>query len=327
MKHLLICCLILFPFFTSAQELSDYKDTLHHFSVGVPQGWRVWKNNKVPTLKFVAQRLLSDSSRQAPENFNISIMDEPGSNVDKVVKKLLNYTSRNPYFKLIDSGSMMNNGKRMLWLDEMHTEANYPDTFFASIFVTCTDNKAYLLTATTLWASSGVYGPLFHQIGGTFRAGKPARKERLKITFPANTKWKLVTDTDIDNFATRQYVTSNETPEKWTQMLYVMTMENVKVPDIAQAIKSFTDAAVRKSPDARITILGKENLPGRRWALFKVEAPALPGDTLPESQLYYVIQGARSFHAAFIAKKEATLPAAYIKTWGDIFRKSRLVNE
>lgn len=329
MTRLLFCCflLLLLPLFIHAQDLSDYKDTINHFSVGVPKDWQVWKSSKVPSLKFVAQRIFGDSTKPAPENFNITILDEPGSNVDNIVKKLFGFTTKNPYFKLIDSGSIISNGKRMVWIDEMHTEANYPDTFFASIFVSYTANKAYLLTATTLWATAGTYGPLFHQIGGTFKVGRPTMKERLKIAFPAKIKWKLVSDTDIDHFATRQYVPNNETTEQWTQMIYTMTMENVKIPDIDQAIKNFTDAATNKSSNARFTLIGKENLPHRRWALFKIETPDFPGNPNPESQLYYVVQGPKSFHAAFIAKKEKNLSADFIKTWGDVFRKSRLTNE
>lgn len=327
MKSILICCFLLLPFLSNGQELVHYRDTLHNFAVGVPNGWTIWKSTKAPAIKFVAQRMSGDSSRQAPENFNVSILEEPNSSVDNIVKKLFHYTSHNPFFQLIDSGSVINNGKRTVWLDEIHMEPNLPDTFFASIFISYTDNKAYLLSATTLSAFSGVYAPLFHQIGGSLQAGRAMRKERLKIAFPGTPKWKLISDTEVDNFVTRQYLPENETPEKWRQMIYAMTMENVKVSDIDQAIKSFTDAAMGKSARSKVTLLSKENLPGRRRALFKIETPATAGNITPESQLYYIVQGTRSFHAVFIAKKSTALSPEYIKTWGDIFRKSQPVNE
>jgi hypothetical protein len=322
MKRLLICCFLILPFFANGQEFTHYRDTLHNFAVGVPKGWKIWQHTQVPAVKFLAQRVWADSSRQAPENFNVSILPKPGSHVDKVVKDLLNYTSHNPFFKLIDSGSIVSNGKRVVWLDEMHLEVNVPDTFFSSIFIAYTDNKAYLLTATTVLPFAGVYAPLFHQVGGSFQTGRAMRRERLAIAFPGAATWKLITDTLVDNFATRQYLPENETPEKWNQMVYAMTMENVQIADIDQAIKSFTDAATGKSSSAKVTLLSKENLPKRRRALFKVETPAVP-----ESQLYYVVQGVKSFHAVFIAQKSATLSPAFIKTWGDIFRKSKLQSE
>ncbi|HEY9256446.1 hypothetical protein [Chitinophaga sp.] len=327
MKSVIIYCLLLLPFFANGQELVNYRDTLHNFAVGVPNGWSIWKSTKAPAIKFIAQRMSADSSRKEPENFNVSILEEPHSSVDNIVKKLFNYTSRNPFFKLIDSGSVISNGKRTVWLDEIHMEPNLPDTFFSSIFVSYTDNKAYLLSATTLSAFSGVYAPLFHQIGGSLQTGRAMRKERLKIPFPGTEKWKLISDKEVDNFVTRQYLPENETPEKWDQKIYAMTMENVKVSNIDQAIKSFTDAALGKSANAKVTLLSKENLPGRRRALFKIETPVVAGTPAPESQLYYIIQGAKSFHAVFIAKKSSTLSPEYIKTWGDIFRKSQPVSE
>lgn len=328
MKSVLICCFLLFPFFSYGQDLVNYRDTLHNFAVGVPNGWTIWKSTKAPAIKFVAQRMSADSSRQAPENFNISILEEPKSTVDNIVKKLLNYTSHNPFFKLMDSGSIISNGKRTVWLDEIHMEPHLPDTFFASIFISYTDNKAYLLSATTLSAFSGIYAPLFHQIGGSLQTGRAMRKERFKIAFPGSEKWKLISDTEVDHFVTRQYLPENETSEKWSQMIYAMTMENVKVGNIDQAIKSFTDAAMGKSARSKVTLLSKENLPGHRRALFKIETPAATaGDTAPESQLYYIVQGTKSFHAVFIAQKSSALSPDYIKTWGDIFRKSQPVNE
>lgn len=327
MKPILTWCFLLLPFFSNGQELVNYRDTLHNFAVGVPKGWTIWKNNKAPAIKFVAQRTFGDSSQKAPENFNVSILGEPASNVDNIVKKLLNYTSHNPFFKLLDSGSIISNGKRTVWLDEIHMEPNLPDTFFATLFIAYSDQKAYLLSATTLSAFSAVYAPLFHQIGNSLQTGRAMRKERLKIAFPGASKWKLISDTEVDHFVTRQYLPDDETPEKWSQMIYAMTMENVKINNIDQAIKSFTDAAIRKSAKAKVTLLSKENLPGRRRALFKIESPDDAGDPSHESQLYYIVQGTKSFHAVFIAKKSATLSPDYIKTWGDIFRKSQPVNE
>lgn len=326
MKRLFCCCILLIPFLSHAQELVNYRDTLHNFAVGVPSGWDIWKSTQSPAIKFIAQRVLADSTK-APESFNVSVLSEPASSPDKIVKKLLNYTGHNPFFRLIDSGSIISNGKRTIWLDEIHLEPNRPDTFFTSIFLSYTDNKVYLLSATTLLPFSGVYAPLFHKIGESFQTGKAMRKERLKIAFPETDKWKMVADTEVDHFVTRQYLPDNETPENWSQMIYAMTMENVKVPNIDQAIKSFTDAAMGKSPGAKVTVLRKENLPGRREALFKIEPPAVTGTPAPESQLYYILQGARSFHAVFIAKKAAVLSPDYIKTWGNIFRQSRLINE
>lgn len=324
MKYVLLCAFVLLSFIARSQQLLSYRDTANHFSVGIPAGWQVTKNKQIPALKLMARRLSADSSRFEPENFNINVIDEPRSNVDAVTKKLLYYISRNPYFKLVDSGSIVRNGKRMIWLEEIHVEENRPDTFFASIFIDYSDNKTYLLTATTLLPFSAVYTPLFHQVGTSFLTGKAARKERLKITLPAGVKWIMITDTEVDNLATRQFLPADETPQQWTLLLNNMTMENARVNNIDLAVKSFSEAAAKNASQAKTTLLGKENGPQRRWALFKVETP---GAGNPESQLYYVIQGPRSFHAVFIAQKTETLPAGFISKWGAVFKSSKVVYE
>ncbi|WP_436487395.1 hypothetical protein [Chitinophaga sp. ARDCPP14] len=322
MKYALVCGLVLLSFFANGQNLVNYRDTANHFSVGIPNGWQVIKNKQIPSLKFMAQR--ADSALVAPENFTVNVVDEPRSNVDAVAKKLLYYIGRNPYFKLLDSGSIVSAGKRMIWLDEIHLEGSRTDTMFASIFIAYSNNKTYLLTSTTLLPFSAGFKPLFHEIGNSFKTGKAAGKERLKIVLPVNVKWTTITDTEVDNLATRQFLPANETAQQWTLLINNMTMENARVDNIDLAVKSFSEAAVSKASQAKVTLLGKENIPQRRWALFKVETP---GAGSPESQLYYVIQGPRSFHAIFIAQKTETLSAAFVSKWSAVFRKSKVVNE
>ncbi|MEV4885555.1 hypothetical protein MRBLMN1_004109 [Chitinophaga ginsengisegetis] len=324
MKYALLCGLVLLSFVVKGQNLVNYRDTANHFSVGIPNGWQVIKNKQIPSLKFMAQRSATDSALPATENFTVNVVEEPRSNVDAIAKKLLYYIGRNPYFKLLDSGSIVSAGKRMIWLDEIHLEGNRADTIFASIFIAYADNKTYLLTATTLSPFSASFKPLFHEIGHSFKTGKAARKERLKIALPAGIKWTMITDTEVDNLATRQFLPADETPQQWTLLINDMTMENARVNNIDLAVKSFSDAAVSKASQAKITVLGKENFPQRRWALFKVETP---GAGNPESQLYYVIQGPKSFHAVFIAKKTETLPADFVSKWSAVFKKSKVVNE
>ncbi|NLR61120.1 hypothetical protein HGH93_23670 [Chitinophaga polysaccharea] len=326
MKYFLWYCFLLLPFISYGQELTSYRDTVHNFSVGIPAGWEVMQAPKSSPVKLLAGRISADSTHRMPEKFNVTIIDAPRSNLYAEVKKLLNYTRHNPYFKLVDSSTIVNKGKRLFRMDEIHQEPNIPDTFFASIFVSYTNNKVYLLTASTLLPFSAGFRPLFHQVGASFKTGKASRKERLKIAFPATEKWKTIVDTDVDNLATRQLLPENETPDNWTQLLNEMTMEQGQVANIDQAIKSFTGAALQQSPNATVTLLAKENLPKRRWALFKVESPVSAVQT-PQSQLYYVMQGPEAFHVVFIARKESYLLPSFIKTWGDIFRKSQVVYE
>jgi len=324
MKYVLMCYLLCLFFVAKGQDLVNYRDTAHHFSVGVPDKWQVSKHSEQYHMTFLAQRTAGDSLHFAPENFNVNVITEPKSNVDAVAKKLLYLISRNPYFKLIDSGSIVSQGKRTIWLDEMHVEPNRTDTFFASIFISYTDNKTYLLTATTLLPFSGDFKPLFHQIGQSFKTGKAARKERLKIVLPGTTQWTKITDTEVDHLATRQFLPANETPQQWSLLINNMTMENARVNNIDLAVKNFSEAAINRASQAKITLLGKENIPQRRWALFKVETP---GAGTPESQLYYIVQGPQSFHAVFIAKKTETLPADFVNKWSAVFRSSKVINE
>ncbi|SEW54992.1 hypothetical protein [Chitinophaga arvensicola] len=324
MKYVLIYCLLLLSYVAEGQEMINYRDTVHHFSLDVPDQWRVIRNDEKNHIIFAAQRTNSGGLHSFPEHVTVNVLPEPNSNVDNVAKKLLFLISRNPYFKLIDSGSIISQGKRLVWLDEIHVEPNRTDTFFSSIFISYADSKTYLLTASTFLPFPDRFKEIFHQIGQSFKTGKAALKERLKITLPANSQWTMITDTEVDNLATRQYLPASETPQQWSLLITNMTMENARVDNIDLAIKNFTNAAISRASQAKTTLLGKENLPKRRWALFKVETP---GAGTPESQLYYVVQGPRSFHAVFIAKKSETLPADFVSKWSAVFRNSKVINE
>ncbi|MEC5146800.1 hypothetical protein [Chitinophaga sp. 212800010-3] len=327
MKYLILCFLLLFAAVAGAQELVTYRDSVNRFSVGIPAGWRIIKNIKQPSIKLMALAVPADSTQKATGNFNINVIAEPSANPDTIIKKLLSYTSLNPYFRILDSGSIVQQRKRMIWLDEVHKNTHATDTVFASLYVSWADGKAYILTATAPVQMAAQYKDLFHQIGSTFKTGKAIKHERLKIILPGNKPWNKIMDSEADNLSTRQYLPPGETIDHWTMLLHEMTMENARINDINLAIQNFSNAAAGQSPQAKITILGKENIPGRRWALFKIETPEFPGGKAPESQLFYVIQGKQSFHAAFIAKHEKTLSPAFVKTWGELLRKGRIVEE
>jgi hypothetical protein len=61
--------------------------------------------------------------------------------------------------------------------------------------------------------------------------------------------------------------------------------------------------------------------------LFKVETPSFPNDPKPESQLWYVIQGEKTLHSMFIAKKEKTLSKEFIKKWSKVFKSGEFFYE
>ena len=111
-------------------------------------------------------------------------------------------------------------------------------------------------------------------------------------------------------------------------MLGMMSsFKNTIVPDVDIIIKIYEEATLKESPLAKLTILEKSKEGEGIWVLFKVETPSFPNDPKPESQLWYVIQGEKTLHSMFIAKKEKTLSKEFIKKWSKVFRSGEFFYE
>jgi len=123
------------------------------------------------------------------------------------------------------------------------------------------------------------------------------------VHWPEEYKWKIITNQEDDTVHFIELIPGKEEPDKWTMLGMMGSFKNTIVPSADIIIKIYEEASLKESPLAKLTVLEKSKEGDGIWVLFKVETPSFPNDPKPESQLWYVIQGEKTLHSMFIAKK------------------------
>lgn len=302
-----------------------YSDTSNHFSIGIPEGWHYayYKNS---TIKLIVNRLTpaADTLDKAHENFNINIINEPLSSLEKVYNTLFSALKSTDNFTLIGQGDTVIAGRHFKWLRERHLNDIKKDSEIANYdFVTYENSKAYILTFTALSSSFTRFEALFFTIAQTFTISG----ENIALNWPPEEHFKIVSNEDNLPFHTMQMLPANETVDKWTTLATVISLENFQVPSIEAAIKIYTDESVQASPLAKCTILSKSNEPGKQYALFKVETSSFHNTGKPDSQVYYIRQGQGALFICLVEIKQPLLNQSFADKWAAVFMSSKLYRD
>ncbi len=153
---------------------------------------------------------------------------------------------------------------------------------------------------------------------------QPLKSESLKLNWPESEHWK----TGDDQQNSRQHIVDliheGESVDKWTELGNMTTIKNVTGMAIDTAMIIMFSSARISAPDAKLTYIDRGEEQECQWILFTIEAPYFNEDTMPESQLWYVVQGKQSLFTNFVAVKKATLDEAFKTKWSTFFRKARL---
>lgn len=171
MKPILLILFTHFIIQANAQSFVNYKDTLNHFSIDIPAGW---KNGppQVPYggIKLMAWRWPLKEGEIARDNFNINIIDEiPSPDLEKNFAFLAKVVSNVPNFKLLEKGDTIINGQQFKWLIESHNNPLKPDLQLINYdFITLKNGKAYVLTLITFQSYFETIKPMFDKIAGSF---------------------------------------------------------------------------------------------------------------------------------------------------------------
>ena len=150
------------------------------------------------------------------------------------------------------------------------------------------------------------------------------KKESLKIYWPEEYKWKTVYNVEDSTMSLTQIIPQSETTTSWTIAGTIRVSKKLAFTDISLAIKSYTDAAIKESAKAKVTILEKSDSSKNYWIILKTETPDFPNDPNPESDLYYIYQGSQNHYAAFVGIREKQFSKEFEKKWVEIFKKSSL---
>lgn len=151
------------------------------------------------------------------------------------------------------------------------------------------------------------------------------KNEKLKVFWPEEYKWKTIVNTNDSSRAFMQVIPESESPATWTIAGTLLTTKNLIAPNLDLIIQSYTNASLKESSKAMITVIERNDTAKNTWVLLKVETPSFPNDPIPESDFWYIQQGNNNHFAAFVAIREKEFSDLFIEKWTKIFKMSRLM--
>jgi hypothetical protein len=149
--------------------------------------------------------------------------------------------------------------------------------------------------------------------------------ENLKVTWPEEYKWKVGSNQEDETVHFMELVPEKESVENWTIIGTMMSLKNVKDMPMDKAMNLFFDQTKATAPDAKLSIIEKNETAKNPWILFKVEVEKYLDDPNPESQVYYIIQGDSSLYVNSVGIKEKKISRKFEDKWSKIFKSSELV--
>jgi len=152
-------------------------------------------------------------------------------------------------------------------------------------------------------------------------------QENLKIAWPGEYKWKIGADQKSGNTRMVELLPGNESLTNWTIMgTMVSMMGSISVP-VEQVMNATYNQTLKNAPLAKLKMIEKGIKSGSAWILFRIESPRFKNSAVPESQLYYIIQGKRALYSNFVAVKQPSLGVLFVDKWAKVFKNSMLVGK
>ncbi len=150
-------------------------------------------------------------------------------------------------------------------------------------------------------------------------------QENLKISWPGEYKWKIASNQKSGNTRMVELIPGNESITNWTIIGTMVSMMGSTSVSIDQAMNMTYKQTLKNAPLAKLRMIEKGIKLGAPWILFRVESPKFNNTTVPESQLYYIIQGKRALYSNFVAVKQPALGVLFVEKWVKVFKNSVLV--
>lgn len=151
--------------------------------------------------------------------------------------------------------------------------------------------------------------------------------ESLMLDWPEKENWKIGDDQENSTQHVIDFIHSNETIDKWTELGNMSSMKGIKGVPVTTAMNLMFDQAKLNSPKAKLTFIEKEEEGAYPWIIFTIESPNFKNDKTPESQLWYIIQGKQALYTNFRAVKQATLSTELKAAWIIFFKSGKILNK
>lgn len=145
------------------QELQTIRDTVNHFEIGVPIGWRYG----VPvdkSLTFMALRQKQNDQDVPRENFNLNILHREETDLNKSFGQYLESVGKVEGFRILDQGEITINNRKYKYLIEIHRNKISKEDMSNYVLFTNKDGEILILTMVTTTESFQKFRDLFDSI-------------------------------------------------------------------------------------------------------------------------------------------------------------------
>lgn len=149
--------------------------------------------------------------------------------------------------------------------------------------------------------------------------------ENLKVNWPEEYKWKIANNQENETVHFVELVPGKESLENWSIIGTMMSLKNVRDMRMDKAVDLFYSQTKENAPNAKLTILEKNEQDKYPWILFKIEVEEYLDDIKPESQVYYIIQGDSSLYVNLVGIKEKKISKKFEEKWSKVFKSSEIV--
>ncbi|MES2649279.1 MAG: hypothetical protein V4717_20540 [Bacteroidota bacterium] len=172
MRSLVIVFLTILITKTYAQSFATYRDTVNHFSIEIPVGWKYGLPKDYPSIKLMAYRTPISPEDTSKDNFNLNIVVTPNSNLEETYPKFLESLKSVENFKLVNAGDTSIDGRKFKWLIETHRYSSDNIQLHNYDFLTYQNGKTYIITFTTFSNRFNIIKPTFTEIATSFKLTK-----------------------------------------------------------------------------------------------------------------------------------------------------------
>jgi len=152
-------------------------------------------------------------------------------------------------------------------------------------------------------------------------------QENLKIAWPGDIKWKIGSNQKSGNTRMVELIPENESINNWTILGTMISIMGSRSMSVEKVMEMTYNQTVKNAPKAKLKLIEKGIKSGSPWILFRIESPSFNNSKIPESQLYYIIQGKQALYSNFVTVKQPALGVLFVEKWVKIFKNSALVDQ
>ncbi len=138
-------------------------------------------------------------------------------------------------------------------------------------------------------------------------------------------KWTIESHSDDEQMMVGQLLKTNETRDNWTEALAMQTFKGLTHASMDKTMNSMFDQAKLSSPNAKLTLIEKDEDAEYPWVIFSIEGKNDFQGKAIESELWYVIQGKKSLHMRIWSIKEIPIPEDTKKKWVESFKGGKIL--